>query len=109
MEISVEYRHEGGFAKFLKRITEKNVTVMFDVNTKPYAQDLIEQIKLYASKVNTVEFPDEELIPTESNCEEAYTASQNSDYLLAVGSGTLNDMAKSVSTRLGIISHLFFI
>ena len=107
MEINVEYRHISRFEKFFKSITGKSVTVMFDVNTKPYAQDLIRQIKLYASNVVTVEYPDEELIPSEDKCEEAYIASQNSDYLLAVGSGTLNDMAKSVSTRLGIDCGVF--
>lgn len=102
MNISVEYRHESGFSAFFKRVTDKTVTVMYDINTKPYAEGIKAELAAYAKKVLSVEFPDEELIPSEDKCEQAYEVAKASDYLLAVGSGTLNDMAKSVSTRLNI-------
>lgn len=47
-------------------------------------------------------FPDSELIPDESACEKASAVSVGADYVLAVGSGTINDIAKSVSTALGV-------
>ena len=49
-----------------------------------------------------VEFPDEELLPTEDKCDFAEWAAKATDYVLAVGSGTLNDIAKSVSFKSGI-------
>lgn len=107
MNMNVEYRHESGFKKFFKKITKKNVTVIYDVNTKPYAEGIINELKNFAESVICVAFSDEELIPSEDKCAYAYELAKNSDYLLAVGSGTLNDMAKSVSTRLQIPCGVF--
>ena len=102
MQISVEYRNETEFSGFFKKITGKKVAVAYDINTKPYALDFIARLKNYASEIVEISYPDEELIPTEEKCDYAYDLAKNCEYLLAVGSGTLNDMAKSVSTRLGI-------
>ena len=102
MNIDIEYKHETGFRNFFKRIAGKRVSVLYDVNTKPYAEKMISQLKEYAKETVRVEYPDAELLPTEDKCERAYELSGNCDYVLAVGSGTLNDMAKSVSTRLKI-------
>ncbi len=102
MNINVEYRHESGFKKFFERIQGKKVAVMYDVNTKPYAEDIKAEIAEKADKILDIFFPDEELVPTEEKCLNAYMVASNADYLLAVGSGTLNDMAKSVSTKLNI-------
>ena len=77
---------------------------MYDVNTKPYASSIINEMTNYGAKILDVYYPDEELIPTEDKCEYAKSISQNTDYVLAVGSGTLNDMAKSIATRLNIPS-----
>ncbi|MBE7067745.1 MAG: sn-glycerol-1-phosphate dehydrogenase [Clostridiales bacterium] len=102
MNINVEYRHESGFKNFFNRITGKIVAVMYDVNTKPFAEQIKEEISRYAKEVLSIAYPDEELIPSEDKCQQAYDVAKNAEYVLAVGSGTLNDMAKSVSTRLNI-------
>lgn len=102
MQINIEYRHESGFQKFFEKITGKTVAVMYDVNTQPYAEKMKNELGRYALKVVSIAFSDVELIPSEDKCDEAYSIAKNADYLLAVGSGTLNDMAKSVSTRLQI-------
>ena len=102
MNINVEYRHESGFKHFFERIQGKKVAVMYDVNTKPYAENIKAEIAEKAEGILDIFFPDEELVPTEEKCLSAYLVASNADYLLAVGSGTLNDMAKSVSTKLNI-------
>ena len=102
MNINIEYRNETGFKTFFNRISSKKIAVMYDVNTKPYANEMKSKLKDYALEVVSIEFSDEELIPSEDKCDYAYSVAQSCDYVLAVGSGTLNDMAKSVSTRLGI-------
>ncbi|MGN1052671.1 MAG: sn-glycerol-1-phosphate dehydrogenase, partial [Candidatus Scatosoma sp.] len=102
MNINIEYKHETGFKNFFNRIAGKKLSVLYDVNTKPYAEALLLQIKACAEITVCVEYPDEELLPTEDKCEQAYGLSATCDYVLAVGSGTLNDMAKSVATRLGV-------
>lgn len=100
--MNIEYRNQSGFKNFFNRVSNKILAVMYDVNTKPYALNLIEELKVNETKVIDVYYADEELIPTEEKCEYAFGLSKHADYLLAVGSGTLNDMAKSVSTRLNI-------
>lgn len=102
MKMNVEYRHESGFEKFFRKTEGKIVAVMCDMNTKPYAERIIAEIEKMNGKILLVYYPDEELIPFEDKCEYAYEIAKNADYVLAVGSGTLNDMAKSVSTRLNI-------
>lgn len=99
MNINVEYKNKDGkFPIFLNRVKDKKVAVMYDVNTKPYAKNLIKDL----GSVVEIYFPDEELIPDDDACRFAYDKTIGSDYLLAVGSGTLNDMAKDISTKLNI-------
>ena len=107
MNINVEYRNDSGFKNFYKRVMGKKVAVMFDVNTKPYATYLLEELNATAKSIVMVDYLDKELVPTEDKCEKAFCLAKDCDYLLAVGSGTLNDMAKSVSTRLGIDCGVF--
>ena len=71
MNINVEYKHETGFKTFFNRIAGKKLSVLYDVNTKPYAEALLLQIKEYANKIVRLEYPDEELIPSEDKCEQA--------------------------------------
>ena len=99
MNINVEYKNEQGkFPVFLQKVKDKKVAVMFDVNTKPFAKNIIKDLN------NPIEiyFPQEELIPDDDACKFAYDKTVGADYLLAVGSGTLNDMAKDISTKLDI-------
>ena len=99
MNINVEYKTaDGKFPLFIERVKGKKVSVMFDVNTKPYADAIIKDL----DEVVEIFFEDEELIPDEQKCQYAYDKAKGTDYLLAVGSGTLNDMAKDVSTKLKI-------
>jgi glycerol-1-phosphate dehydrogenase [NAD(P)+] len=98
----VEYRHKDGFERFFKKVAQKTVAVMYDVNTKPYALEIIDEMKLHGASILHVYYADEELVPTEDKCEYAYDIAADAEYVLAVGSGTLNDMAKSISTRRNI-------
>ena len=100
--MNIEYRHESGFKKFFENVAGKRVACIYDANTKPYAEQLKSELSEYVKAVLSIEYLDKELIPTEDKCDYAFEISKNADYLLAVGSGTLNDMAKSVSTRLNI-------
>ncbi len=102
ININVEYYHKNGFAPFFKRIKGKRVALMYDDNTKPYAERIEQDIEKNGSEVLRVNYDDRELVPTEAKCDYAYEISKGADYILAVGSGTLNDMAKSVSTRLNV-------
>ena len=37
MQINIEYRQKTGFSQFLGKMSGKNVALMYDVNTQPYA------------------------------------------------------------------------
>lgn len=100
--MQVEYRHEDGFKHFFNKMAKKTVAVLYDVNTKPYALPFINEMQLRGASILPVYYSDEELVPTEDKCEYAYAVAADAEYVLAVGSGTLNDMAKSVSTRRNI-------
>ena len=102
MQINVEYRHVSGFSRFFESVKGKKVSIMYDVNTTPYAKAMLEQLKEKGCIVIETAYPDKELVPTQEKCDQAYRDATTADYILAVGSGTLNDMAKSVSTRLDI-------
>ncbi len=107
MDINVEYRHESGFKKFFGKMEAKTVALMYDVNTKPYALPLKDELVEHGATVVDIYYPDTELLPTEDKCEYAQTLAKKADYVLAVGSGTLNDMAKSVATKRGVPSGVF--
>lgn len=102
MDIKIEYKNsEGLFFEFIKKMTGKKVSVVCDVNTRPYADDLIKTIETVATVTKT-DFDIPELVPDEYVVETTYNNAKGCDYLLAVGSGSLNDVAKAVSTKLAI-------
>lgn len=104
--MNIEYRHETGFERFYRYAAGKKIAMVCDKNTQPFKEDLKKELSLYA-ETNDVFFNDTELVPTEDKCEFLFNKSKKSDYILAVGSGTLCDMAKSVSFRLGIPCGVF--
>ena len=104
MGIEILYKKEEGFVPFLRAVAGKRVAILYDVNTAPYAEDIREQLKGTGCLVVNVPYRDAQLLPTEDKCAKAQMAANAVDYVLAVGSGTLNDMAKSVATRAGLPS-----
>ena len=104
MSIEILYKQNGGFAPFLAAVAGKRVAILYDVNTAPYAEEIREMLKGAGCLIANVPYPDEQLLPTEDKCAKAQMAANAAEYVLAVGSGTLNDMAKSVATRAGLPS-----
>lgn len=97
--MNIEYKNERGeFPIFAKCIQGKKIAIMYDVNTKPFALAIKSKIEQVAKSVIDVYFLDEELVPDENACKKALEGAKKTDYLLAVGSGTLNDIAKYVTT-----------
>ena len=101
--MNIEYKNQAGqYPIFEERIKGKKVAVVYDVNTAPYANAIIVNLERIGCEIKAIFFPDEELIPDERVVQRTTTQTQGMDYLLAVGSGSLNDVAKKVSTDLGI-------
>ena len=104
MGIEILYKKEEGFAPFLSAVAGKRVAILYDVNTAPYAEEIRKMLKGAGCLIANVPYRDAQLLPTEDKCAKAQMAANAVEYVLAVGSGTLNDMAKSVATRAGIPS-----
>lgn len=103
MSIKVEYKNkEGKFFEFLKKMQGKSVSVVCDVNTKPFADRIISDLKDVGASVSLIFFNDASLIPDETVVDATAKGAKGAEYLLAVGSGSLNDVAKFVSTSLNI-------
>ncbi|MBR6736869.1 MAG: sn-glycerol-1-phosphate dehydrogenase [Clostridia bacterium] len=101
--MNVEYKVSGSlYPKFFESVKSKLVTIACDKNTKPFADDIENALIKNGADVKVCYFDDEDLIPTEEKCTELKCLANKTDYILAVGSGSLNDMCKYVSTTLDI-------
>ncbi|MBQ2701676.1 MAG: iron-containing alcohol dehydrogenase, partial [Clostridia bacterium] len=101
--MNIEYKNENGrYPIFEERVKGKKIAVVYDVNTAPYANAIIADLEGAGCEITPISFPDKELIPDEKVVEKTTTKTKGTAYLLAVGSGSLNDVAKKVSTDLGI-------
>lgn len=92
--IDVEYKESGDYPAFRKKYAGKKILLLCDQNTLRYAKDL----KIEEKQICFID--QKEPIPDESVCTQAIKEAEKSDYILAVGSGTLNDVAKYTALTL---------
>lgn len=103
--INIEKADENGnYPLFFSKISGKRVCVVSDANTNKFAQDISARIEACGGKTTQAFFDEKELIPDEHVYEgvEIIAKENGADYILAVGSGSLNDVCKYASTRLDI-------
>lgn len=86
--ITLEYKSEKGFPVFAAAHAGEKILLLADANTKKYA----EQLPFENTQLCLID--EEEPVPDESVCARAVEKLKSCDYVLAVGSGTLNDTAK---------------
>lgn len=94
----------GNYPRFLSKIPSKRVCVVSDANTNKFARDVSARIEACGGVTVQAFFDEAELIPDEHVYEgvERTAKESGADYILAVGSGSLNDVCKYASTLLGI-------
>ena len=103
--MNIEYKNQAGeYPVFQGKVKDKKVAVVYDYNTAPFAEDIKKKLEKSGSEVQSIYFDDKDLIPDENVVKTTTEGTKNADYLLAVGSGSLNDVAKKVATDLGIES-----
>ncbi len=105
IDINIEYKNiNGEYPVFFEKNANKKICVACDANTRKFAEPLAEKLKAIGCVIDFTYFDDEELVPNESACgmfiEDVLAF--DCDYVLAVGSGTLNDMTKYVSHKVGL-------
>lgn len=91
---------EQNYESFVHSLLNKKVFIFCDINTVKYTQPVInEALKQKIDYVLNI-FPDHELIPLIEHCESLIIQAESFDYILAFGSGSINDMGKYIAKRL---------
>ncbi|HHX80302.1 MAG TPA: sn-glycerol-1-phosphate dehydrogenase [Acholeplasmataceae bacterium] len=94
--VNIEYKNEELFPDFRNIIQGKHLIMICDENTEVYADQYASYFREAANKIEKFVFlrdfiPDEDAIKTTEN------VSKQADYILAVGSGTINDLCKYIA------------
>ncbi len=99
--IAVEYGDNAFFPGFAARHAGQSVLLIADRNTRRYA----EALRLAHAQLCLIDR--DEPVPDEEVCSLVLRQAENCDYILAVGSGTLNDTAKYAALCTGKASGVF--
>ncbi len=92
--VCAEERNKTGFARFFAERKNDCIAVLCDGNTKPYALAFLKELAKRSVRAYAVELPSKEPVADEATVEFVTRRTQGATYLLAVGAGTLNDLAK---------------
>ena len=92
--VNAEWGKGGDFPHFLAHMRGKRVLVLSDPNTRPKGEKLLFSLGAVCAAVDELVFPESEPVADEKTVSLAIARAKGYDYLLAVGAGTLNDIAK---------------
>ena len=92
--VNVEVGTEGNYPNFLASVKGKKVLVLADLTTKPISEIIVRALGTNGTKVLRLTYPEAEPVAGQTQIDMAKEAGGQADYLLAVGTGTLNDIAK---------------
>lgn len=98
--INAERGERGDFPKFLASVKGKRVLVLSDRNTEPLSEDIVRALEKESAVVRFT-YPEYEPVADERTIATALGHGSDCDYFLAVGAGTLNDVAKYAGHLLG--------
>ena len=99
--VNAERAVNGAFPVFEGRVKEKRVLLVSDAVTRRFAEPLLASLKASGVHAALFSLPEEEPVADEETVARVMAAGEGYDYLLAVGSGTLNDLCK----RAGFLLH----
>lgn len=92
--INAERGEGGNFPVFLSRMKGRRVVALADLNTEKYAAPILQALERAKVPCKLFTLPEYEPVADERTVQAAVRAAEGYDYLLAVGAGTLNDVAK---------------
>ncbi len=101
------FRGEKEFESFVESLNAGKVLVVHDVNTGVFATDIIQLLLDSKKAVQTYCFQERHLIPEIANLGELLETAKEYEYILAVGSGTLNDICKYASFKVNVPYGIF--
>ena len=99
--INAERVQDGKFPVFCSRVKGERVLLVSDEVTKRFALPLLISLQECGVSASLFTLPEEEPVADEATVARVMEAGKDYDYLLAVGSGTLNDLCK----RSGFLLH----
>ncbi len=105
--VNAEWGEGGNFPRFFEHIRGKRVLVLADLNTRPLGEELIRSVASHGCAIDELVYPEFEPVADERTVKMAVRRGEGSDYLLAVGAGTLNDVAKFAGSVLKKPSGVF--
>lgn len=105
--INAERGKGGEFPLFLRRVKGKRTLVLCDRTTRPFADPILSALQENGNEAAVFTFPSFEPVADEDTVAEAIGAARGFEYLLAVGAGTLNDIAKYAGSKIGIACGIY--
>ena len=99
--VNVEVGTEGNYPNFLASVRGKKVLVLADRTTEPISEIIVRALATVNAKVVRLTYAEAEPVAGQAQIDMAREAGEQADYLLAVGTGTLNDIAKYAGHLLG--------
>ncbi len=101
------HRTKEQFFNFTKEMKDRRVLIVSDVNTAIFAKKITDAFSKFGICFKEYQFKDEHLIPEIENLSEVLSLAVSFDYILAVGSGTINDICKYVSHKASVPYGIF--
>ncbi len=101
------YRGKREFTQFANQLEAKKILVVYDVNTGVFAAEIMKMLSDSKKDVQIYCFADKHLLPEIAHLGALTEQAKGYDYILGVGSGTLNDICKYVSFKVGIPYGIF--
>ncbi len=105
--VNVEQIQNGEFPVFLHNTKEMRILILTDETTLPFSDEVSEMLKRHTRSFGVLTLPEREPVADEKTVRIVTDAGKEYDYLLAVGAGTLNDLAKRAGFLLGKKSGVF--
>lgn len=104
--VNAERIQDGEFPRFLSRTEHARILILTDLNTRRFSEGIIQSLSRAGRDFCEYCLPEAEPVADEKTVAAVAEAAKGCDYLLAVGAGTLNDLAKYAGFLLGKKSGL---
>ena len=105
--VCAERGRGGDFPAFLSHVKGLRVLVLADRNTEKFAAPIVRAMEKSGTACKVHVYPEFEPVADEKSVKTAEELAKDFDYILAVGSGTLNDVAKYAGMLAGKPSGVY--
>lgn len=90
------------YGPYIDTLLNKKIFIFCDINTVKYTDYFLSEATRQKINYALTIFPDHELIPLFEHCQTLIDQAKAFEYILAFGSGSINDMGKYVATKLNL-------